>query len=70
MLTTRSGAAVVGRLGLGVCSDRYNAWLLALLTLFVFWGVLAHNIGGLIAFGLAYGFVGGGWSSLSSGFVR
>jgi MFS transporter, MCT family, solute carrier family 16 (monocarboxylic acid transporters), member 10 len=72
-----TGASVIGRLALGVFSDRYSAWLLALLTLssasgivFVFWGILAHNLGGICAFGLLYGAIAGGWSSLSAGLVR
>jgi MFS transporter, MCT family, solute carrier family 16 (monocarboxylic acid transporters), member 10 len=72
-----TGASVVGRLTLGTCADRYNPWLLALATLsaasatvFVLWGVLARNVGGLIAFGIAYGVLAGGWSSLWTGFLK
>jgi hypothetical protein len=71
------GASLVGRLGMGACADRYNPWVLALVTLsvvsgsvFVLWGVLSHNLGGLIAFGFTYGLLAGGWTSLWSGFLR
>jgi MFS transporter, MCT family, solute carrier family 16 (monocarboxylic acid transporters), member 10 len=72
-----TGGSIVGRLTLGTCADRYNPWLLALTTLsavsgmvFVLWGVLARNIGGLIAFGIVYGVLASGWSSLWTGFLR
>jgi MCP family monocarboxylic acid transporter-like MFS transporter 10 len=71
------GTSFVSRLGLGACADRYNPWTLALSTLsaasacvFLLWGVLSTNVAGLVAFGLAYGLVAGGWSSLWSGFLR
>lgn len=44
---------------MGYPSDRFNPWILAFSTLlvasatiFIFWGVLAHNFGGLLAFGV------------------
>jgi MFS transporter, MCT family, solute carrier family 16 (monocarboxylic acid transporters), member 10 len=73
----RAGASAVGRLILGTCADRYNPWFLALTTLsaasgtvFVFWGILARNISGLIAFGIVYGVLASGWSSLWTGFLK
>jgi hypothetical protein len=54
-----------------------DPWLLALSTLlgtcistFVLWGVLSHTFAGLIAFGLTYGALAGGWSSLWTGFLK
>ncbi|KAJ7160130.1 major facilitator superfamily domain-containing protein, partial [Mycena filopes] len=76
-LATLNAASVVGRLSMGYLADKFNPWLLALVTLlstsvatFVLWGVLSHSFGGLLAFGIAYGSVAGGWSSLWTGFVR
>ncbi|KAJ7741351.1 MFS general substrate transporter [Mycena metata] len=70
-------ASVLGRLSMGYLSDKFNPWLLALVTLlstsvatFVLWGILSHSFGGLLAFGIAYGSIAGGWSSLWTGFVR
>jgi hypothetical protein len=37
---------------------------------FFLWGVLSHTFGGLVAFGLAYGSLAGGWSSLWTGFIK
>ncbi|KAJ6508307.1 major facilitator superfamily domain-containing protein [Mycena sanguinolenta] len=72
-----NAASVVGRLSMGYLSDKFNPWILALVTLFttsvatfVLWGVLSHSFGGLLAFGIAYGSIAGGWSSLWTGFVR
>jgi hypothetical protein len=68
---------VVGRIAMGAFSDRFNPWLLALIMLsaasasvFIFWGILAHNLAGLILFGLTYGCIAGGWSSTWTGFLR
>ncbi|KAF7314668.1 hypothetical protein MKEN_00940700 [Mycena kentingensis (nom. inval.)] len=76
-LAMLNGASIVGRLSIGVLSDKLNPWLLALTTLvataaatFVLWGVLSSSLAGLLAFGIAYGSVAGGWSSLWTGFVR
>ncbi|KAF8172024.1 major facilitator superfamily domain-containing protein [Mycena galopus ATCC 62051] len=72
-----NGASVVGRLSMGYLSDRFNPWILALVTLFttsvatfILWGVLSHSFAGLLTFGIAYGSIAGGWSSLWTGFVR
>jgi len=76
-LSLLNGASVVGRLVAGQLSDILDPWLLALSTLmgsclstFVLWGVLSHSFGGLVAFGLAYGSLAGGWSSLWTGFMK
>ncbi|KAF7348227.1 hypothetical protein MSAN_01776300 [Mycena sanguinolenta] len=72
-----NAASVVGRLSMGYLSDKFNPWILALTTLFttsvatfILWGVLSHSFAGLLAFGIAYGSIAGGWSSLWTGFVR
>ncbi|KDQ62717.1 hypothetical protein JAAARDRAFT_30613 [Jaapia argillacea MUCL 33604] len=72
-----NGASVVGRLSLGFLSDKIDPWLLALTTLlssslatFLLWGVFSHSLGGLLAFGIAYGCLAGGWSSLYTSFIR
>lgn len=76
-LSLLNGAAVFGRLLLGVLSDHFDPWSIALATLtftaaavFVLWGVLGYSLGGLLAFGIFYGILAGGWTSLFSGFTR
>ncbi|KAH7925578.1 MFS general substrate transporter [Leucogyrophana mollusca] len=76
-LALLNGASVVGRLGLGVLSDTMNPSALALcsllitaISIFVLWGVLSNTFAGLIAFGIVYGMIAGGWTSLWTGFVR
>ncbi|KAJ7125762.1 major facilitator superfamily domain-containing protein [Mycena crocata] len=76
-LAMLNAASVAGRLSMGYLSDHVNPWLLALSTLltasiatFILWGVLSHSFAGLLAFGVAYGSVAGGWTSLWTGFVR
>ncbi|KAJ7701419.1 MFS general substrate transporter [Mycena rosella] len=76
-LAMLNGASVVGRLSMGYLSDKVNPWVLALSTLFatsvttfILWGVLSHTFAGLLAFGMVYGSIAGGWSSLWTGFVR
>ncbi|KAK0462090.1 MFS general substrate transporter [Desarmillaria tabescens] len=71
-----NGASVLGRLSMGYLSDKFNPWLLGMSTLFVtslatfvLWGVLSQSLAGLLAFGIAYGILAGGWSSLWTGFV-
>lgn len=58
-------------------SDKLDPWLLGLATLcltalatFILWGVLSSSFAGLMAFGLAYGILAGGWSSLWTAFVQ
>ncbi|KAK0187747.1 MFS general substrate transporter [Armillaria mellea] len=71
-----NGASVLGRLSMGYLSDKFNPWFLGMSTLFatslaifVLWGVLSQSLAGLLAFGIAYGVLAGGWSSLWTGFV-
>lgn len=71
------GSSLFGRISLGYLSDKVEPWLIAASTLaftslvtFVLWGVLSHSFAGLLAFGIAYGTIAGGWSSLWSGFLR
>ncbi|KAF9262086.1 MFS general substrate transporter [Marasmius fiardii PR-910] len=76
-LSLLNGSSVVGRLSLGYLSDKLNPWLLASLTLiftslstFVLWGVLSSTFAGLLSFGIVYGALAGGWSSLWAGFLH
>ncbi|KAH8823295.1 MFS general substrate transporter [Flagelloscypha sp. PMI_526] len=76
-LTLLNGSSVVGRLGLGYLSDIVNPWTLAIFQLlttsiltFVLWGIFSYKFAGLLVFSIAYGAIGGGWTSLWSGFVR
>ncbi|KAG7445645.1 MFS general substrate transporter [Guyanagaster necrorhizus] len=71
-----NGASLLSRLSLGYLADRLNPWLLALSTLtstsiatFILWGLLSRNLAGLISFGIAYGVLAGGWSSLWTGLI-
>ncbi|KAI0801937.1 major facilitator superfamily domain-containing protein [Irpex lacteus] len=72
-----NGASVVGRLSLGVLSDRFSPWMLATTTLFctalsvfILWGILSYTFAGLIAYGIVYGCLATGYSSLWTGFVK
>lgn len=76
-LALLNGASIVGRLGLGILSDRFSPWLLASTTLlctafsiFVLWGVLSYTFAGVIVYGIVYGSLASGYSSLWTGFVR
>ncbi|KAK1220675.1 hypothetical protein PQX77_016501 [Marasmius sp. AFHP31] len=76
-LSMLNGASAAGRLILGHLSDKLNPWLLAFSTLvftslstFILWGILSTNFAGLLAFGIIYGALAGGWSCLWAGFVR
>ncbi|KAG7088081.1 hypothetical protein E1B28_012112 [Marasmius oreades] len=72
-----NGAAVFGGLLMGYLSDIMSPWVLALLSLiltslttFILWGIFSTTFGGLLAFGIVYGSLAGGWSSLWSSFTR
>ncbi|KAF7358948.1 MFS general substrate transporter [Mycena sanguinolenta] len=72
-----NAAGGVGGFFMGYLSDRFNPWILALANLlatsaatFILWGVCSHSLGGLLAFGILYGSIAGGWSSMWAGFVR
>lgn len=76
-LALLNGTTVVGSLVFGFLADYLDPWLVGLFTLigtcfctFVLWGVLSYSFGGLVAFGLSYGSLAGGWSSLWTGFMR
>ncbi|KAJ7617495.1 major facilitator superfamily domain-containing protein, partial [Mycena polygramma] len=76
-LTMVNAASLVGRLSMGFLSDKFNPWILALSTLlttsaamFILWGLLPHSFAGLLAFGVAYGSIASGRSSLWAGFVK
>ncbi|KAK7048707.1 major facilitator superfamily domain-containing protein [Favolaschia claudopus] len=76
-LAMLNAAAVVGRISMGILADKFNPWVLALSTLFstsiatfILWGVLSRSFAALLAFGIVYGSIAGGWSSLYTGFVR
>lgn len=72
-----TGATVFSQLTLGLLSDHVSPWLLASLTLsaaslatFILWGVAGHAVAGLLLFGVAYGLLAGGFSSLYTAFLR
>ncbi|KLO15824.1 MFS general substrate transporter [Schizopora paradoxa] len=76
-----NGGSLLSRIAIGLLSDRLNPFALAMvcafgtsLVTFVLWGVVAVRVAshfsGLLAFGLAYGALAGGWTSLLVGFVR
>ena len=76
-LAMLNAASLVGRLGFGMLSDIINPWTLASATLlltslsvFVLWGVLSFNLAGVMVYGIAYGCLTGGWTSLWAGFLR
>ncbi|KAH8114499.1 MFS general substrate transporter [Phellopilus nigrolimitatus] len=76
-LALLNGSSVMSRVGMGVLSDKFNPWILALATTFctslatfVLWGVLSRGFPGLLAYGIFYGGLAGGWSSLFTGFVK
>ena len=72
-----SGFSVISRIGMGFLTDKFNTWLLSVViaglascTTFVFWGILSRTYAGLLAFGILYGTVASGWSSLFAGFAK
>ncbi|TDL22145.1 MFS general substrate transporter [Rickenella mellea] len=76
-LSLMNGFSFVSRLAMGALGDKFDPWLLALgttvltsMATFLLWGVLSRSFAGLITFGIAYGFLAGGWSSLFTSFVR
>ncbi|KAG8760587.1 hypothetical protein FRC14_002589 [Serendipita sp. 396] len=76
-LSLLNGASLIGTLGFGALTDHMDTWLLAFSTLlgtclatFVGWGVISYSLAGLIAFGMAYGVLAGGWSSFWPGFIK
>ncbi|KAI0266800.1 major facilitator superfamily domain-containing protein [Gloeopeniophorella convolvens] len=76
-LALLNGASALGPLVLGVLSDHISPWLLAVLTCgatslvtFALWGGASHAAAGLMAYGVAYGLLAGGWTTLWSSFLR
>ncbi|KIY49211.1 MFS general substrate transporter [Fistulina hepatica ATCC 64428] len=76
-LALLNGTSVVARLSMGYLSDKVNPWILGLVTLsttslatLVVWGVLSYSFAGLLAFGMLYGVLAGGWSSAWTGLIR
>ncbi|KAF8917335.1 MFS general substrate transporter [Mucidula mucida] len=72
-----NGASVFGRISMGYLSDVLDPFFLAMSTLlstslvtFVIWGLLSRNLAGLLSFGIAYGMLASGWTSLFTAFVR
>lgn len=62
---------------MGYLSDTVEPWTIAMSTLmctslatFIIWGILSKTFAGLLAFGVVYGVLAGGWSSLWTGFVK
>ncbi|KAJ3745449.1 major facilitator superfamily domain-containing protein [Lentinula detonsa] len=69
--------SVIGRLATGYLSDKVDPWLLGFSTLastsaatFILWGLLSYNLAGLLSFGVADGFLAGGWTSSWNGFTK
>ncbi|EJC98140.1 MFS general substrate transporter [Fomitiporia mediterranea MF3/22] len=72
-----NGASVLSRVGMGTLADSVNPWVIALITTFltsfatfVLWGILSSSFAGVLAFGITYGALAGGWSSLFTGFIQ
>ncbi|KLO11122.1 MFS general substrate transporter [Schizopora paradoxa] len=76
-----NGSSILSRVALGVLSDKVSPFTLGMLcalgtalATFVLWGVVAvqaaSHFSGLLAFGVAYGALTGGWTSLMPGFIR
>jgi MCP family monocarboxylic acid transporter-like MFS transporter 10 len=70
-------ASLVSRLTFGTLSDFFSPLLIAMLSLsatalvtFLLWGVAGHAITGVLVYGLMYGVLAGGWTSLWTGFIR
>ena len=58
-------------------SDYISPWLIASTTLmlsslsiFILWGLLSYTFAGVLAYGIAYGCLAGGWTSLWASFLR
>ncbi|GJE99307.1 MFS general substrate transporter [Phanerochaete sordida] len=76
-LALLNAASLVGRMGSGMLSDTVNPWLIASTTLmltslsiFILWGVLSYTFAGVLVYGIAYGCLAGGWTSLWASFLR
>ncbi|KAI5122774.1 hypothetical protein M0805_000118 [Coniferiporia weirii] len=76
-LSLINGFSALGMVAMGSLSDRISPWILALSTAlctsfatFILWGVLSRGLTGLLAYGISYGILAGGWSSMYVSFVR
>ncbi|THH11142.1 hypothetical protein EW145_g842 [Phellinidium pouzarii] len=76
-LSLLNGSSFLSRIAMGGLADRFSPGILALVTTlctsiatFVLWGVFSRGLIGVLAFGISYGTLAGGWSSLFTGFVR
>jgi MFS transporter, MCT family, solute carrier family 16 (monocarboxylic acid transporters), member 10 len=77
MKQTTTGCSVISRIGIGFLSDRFSPWLLGFSTLavaslatFTLWGIFSTSISGLVSYGVVYGTVAGGWSSMWTGLIK
>lgn len=76
-LAMLNGASLIGRLGAGFLSDIVSPWAIASTTLvltalsiFILWGVLSFTFAGVLAYGIVYGCLASGWTSLWARFLR
>ncbi|KAI0092568.1 major facilitator superfamily domain-containing protein [Irpex rosettiformis] len=76
-LTLLSVANIIAGTTMGWLSDKFDIWILAIVSLvgtclatFIVWGVLSFSLSGILAYGVVYGLTAGGWSSLWYGFVN
>ncbi|KZS92900.1 MFS general substrate transporter [Sistotremastrum niveocremeum HHB9708] len=76
-LIVLNASSVISRVSMGHLSDIVSPWflgfsslLLASMSTFLLWGLASHSLTGLILYGIAYGMIAGGWSSLWAGFSK
>ncbi|KAI5823250.1 MFS general substrate transporter [Schizophyllum commune Tattone D] len=76
-LALLNATSVIGRLAVGLLSDRFDPWglglgmlILSAIVSFVLWGVLSYTFAGLIIFSAAFGIVSAGWATLWTGFIK
>ncbi|KZS92901.1 MFS general substrate transporter [Sistotremastrum niveocremeum HHB9708] len=76
-LVVLNASSVVSRVGMGHLSDIVSPWFLGFFSLimtslstFLLWGLASHSMAGLILYGLTFGTIAGGWTSLYSGFCK
>ncbi|KAH7907855.1 MFS general substrate transporter [Hygrophoropsis aurantiaca] len=61
----------------GILGDKINPWVLATCSasfatfaIFILWGLAANSLGGLIAFGVLFGLIGGGWTAMWASLIK